>query len=1094
MANKPTQPVFPLGLAAEKQSTLAGVLNTGTIEHGPDAVLTLPEGNASAGLPSSVRYNADSDEFEGFYENGGWLPLGGGGIRWEVLPHASTATLESGRGYLINNTSGASTVVLPLPTRIGDSVTVCDMYGKFSVYPLTIDPNGKAMYGNVEAMTISTDSATATFTWTGDARGWIITAGVGLGQGRVYSRTIYTDTLGFPTSEVTLTTKPSIVDVYVDGKRLVESKYSLSGYEVRFSPSLPAGVELQVVQYVPIQLGLGSGGSDSGITPWVYNGGAAVGGETTISVPDLALGVPFITINGYANYPGFAYSYDSGAHVLTFSTPLETGDMVVLMLSGEVAGNIPVNTSAGFLAIEALRRTYADAGYNLVEGGFGRGGTVNTATDVLLNEVDGKAYSWGGTLPKTVPLGSTPATTGGIGDSAWVDRSSELLVKQVEVTAESFGVISGLVSQAVAKRNADKIMAKAAELSAAGGAKIIFTKPLYQVHLDAADYDPAPATIRVAALKIPYDNIILVGQGWTSTTIQAYDTRAAYSVIQWSASPLENGVSKVTGVGLHHICIDGNYHGDYTAASYDRQTAGVVGAGIIGLNISYLKIKNCSHYGLGLQNGGYKNCSINGLWVENVGADGMDIKDNMSNSRAFHINNVIVSNFGQLDEPANPWAGVDVMSLAPKISNVYVSDFGDKGQPNNGIRIKQGLINDELGRGTGGVWADITNITVVQNKSKAGTPSGSVGLSIRSPYVNYSNIVCMGVDGATLGTGIWIEERYCNGSNVQISKADVGYTTTGASGASERVYGDSQACSVTGITIVDTARALVLNTKFQKVVNAVLKNCPIGVVVGGSIAGKVTIRGIHLDGVTDPFGQMGATYHNITDVTGPDAVNWQASVGIIKGASDFAATTITCKNSVRLYANTTDTAIGTELARFAPTLSNIYSPLSVTGNIMPATANTGYIGSSASSWAGGFTQTAFTVTSDENYKTVPVDMTDEILDAWSEVDFVQYQYLDRVEEKGVDGARWHFGVIAQRTKEAFERHGLDAHRFGFLCYDEWDDKPEVIDEMTGDVRIPAIPAGSRYGIRYEEALVMEAALQRRNYQRLLNRIEALENK
>lgn len=422
MANKPTQPLFPLGIETAEQSKLKGILNTDIIEHGPDAIMTVPETKAADGLPSAVRYNSETDDFEGFYEHGGWLPLGGGGVRWEVLPHAPTATLESGRGYLINNTSGASTVVLPLPTRIGDSVTVCDMYGKFSVYPLTIDPNGKAMYGNVEAMTISTDSATATFTWTGDARGWIITAGVGLGQGRVYSRTIYTDTLGFPTSEVTLATQPSIVDVYVDGKRLVESKYSLSGYEVRFSPSLPAGVELQVVQYVPIQLGLGSGGSDSGITPWVYNGGAAVGGETTISVPDLALGVPFITINGYANYPGFAYSYDVGAHVLTFGTPLEAGDMVVLMLSGEVAGNIPVNTSAGFLAIEALRRTYADAGYNLVEGSFGRGGTVSTATDVLLNEVDGKAYSWGGVFPpegKVIPAGSTPASSGGVVIGAW---------------------------------------------------------------------------------------------------------------------------------------------------------------------------------------------------------------------------------------------------------------------------------------------------------------------------------------------------------------------------------------------------------------------------------------------------------------------------------------------------------------------------------------------------------------------------------------------------------------------------------------------------------------------------------------------------
>lgn len=184
----------------------------------------------------------------------------------------------------------------------------------------------------------------------------------------------------------------------------------------------------------------------------------------------------------------------------------------------------------------------------------------------------------------------------------------------IQVTAESFGVVSGLVSITVAKSNADKIMQKAAELSAAGGGRIVFTKSLYQVHMDESDFSSSTATIRVAALRIPYDNVILCGQGWNSTTIQAYATNSAYGVIQWSKAPLQNGITKVHGVGLHNICIDGNYHGDFTSASYVRQTEGVVGAGIEGLSINNLKVKNCSHYGLGLQNGGYKGCVIDGYW------------------------------------------------------------------------------------------------------------------------------------------------------------------------------------------------------------------------------------------------------------------------------------------------------------------------------------------------------------------------------------------------------------------------------------------------------------------------------------------------
>ena len=358
MANKPTQPMFPLGLATEEQSELAGILNTGVIEHGPDAVLTVPEGTAVDGVPSSIRYNATDDSFEGFYENGGWLPMGGGGIRWEALPHASTAPLAEGRGYLVDNTTGASTVVLPTPTRIGDSVTICDAYGKFSVYPLTIDPDSNLLYGSTEPMTISTGNVSATFTWSGEARGWIITSGVGLGQGRVYSRTIYTDTLTAETAQITLVSKPSIVDVYVDGKRILDSKYSLDGNDVNFSPSLASGSELQIIEYVPIQLGTGVYAGD--------NGASLVG--TT-----------------------------SGSTVQEELNSIDI-DLIKLKLNW------------------AIENGYADSGLN-----FTTGGTlgVNDRNKVVYDPASHAWYSWVGVLPKVIPTASSPASTGGVSDSAW---------------------------------------------------------------------------------------------------------------------------------------------------------------------------------------------------------------------------------------------------------------------------------------------------------------------------------------------------------------------------------------------------------------------------------------------------------------------------------------------------------------------------------------------------------------------------------------------------------------------------------------------------------------------------------------------------
>jgi hypothetical protein len=76
---------------------------------------------------------------------------------------------------------------------------------------------------------------------------------------------------------------------------------------------------------------------------------------------------------------------------------------------------------------EALRRSYADAGFTLVGGSFESGGTLNNTNDVLLHKASGIAYSWSGSFPKVVAAASTPETSGGIGAGAWVDRTQESL-------------------------------------------------------------------------------------------------------------------------------------------------------------------------------------------------------------------------------------------------------------------------------------------------------------------------------------------------------------------------------------------------------------------------------------------------------------------------------------------------------------------------------------------------------------------------------------------------------------------------------------------------------------------------------------------
>lgn len=155
----------------------------------------------------------------------------------------------------------------------------------------------------------------------------------------------------------------------------------------------------------------------------------------------------------------------------------------------------------------------------------------------------------------------------------------------------------------------------------------------------------------------------------------------------------------------------------------------------------------------------------------------------------------------------------------------------------------------------------------------------------------------------------------------------------------------------------------------------------------------------------------------------------------------------------------------------------------------PATDNTKTIGNASFRWSVVYAGTGTINTSDERAKEQVQDIDAAVLRAWGKVGYVQYKFKDAVEAKG-NGARWHFGLIAQRVKEAFESEGLDAFEYGLLCHDQWEDQYEdVLVEVevqnsdgsiskvlqgNGEKRI-VVPAGDRYGIRYEEALALECA-------------------
>ncbi|WP_332695128.1 tail fiber domain-containing protein [Halalkalibacter lacteus] len=173
----------------------------------------------------------------------------------------------------------------------------------------------------------------------------------------------------------------------------------------------------------------------------------------------------------------------------------------------------------------------------------------------------------------------------------------------------------------------------------------------------------------------------------------------------------------------------------------------------------------------------------------------------------------------------------------------------------------------------------------------------------------------------------------------------------------------------------------------------------------------------------------------------------------------------------------------------------------------PSIDNNTSIGSSSLRFKQVYAGTGTINTSDKNAKKDMKPINDKVLDAWSDVAYSQFRFKDAVKEKG-KAARTHFGIIAQEIEIAFKRHGLNAFDYGILCYDEWDDMYEemeeektVVDEETGEETIMSVKtgkmkkvksAGRLYSIRPDECLMLESALMRRTNKRLEERLSALE--
>jgi hypothetical protein len=212
-------------------------------------------------------------------------------------------------------------------------------------------------------------------------------------------------------------------------------------------------------------------------------------------------------------------------------------------------------------------------------------------------------------------------------------------------------------------------------------------------------------------------------------------------------------------------------------------------------------------------------------------------------------------------------------------------------------------------------------------------------------------------------------------------------------------------------------------------------------------------------GHTAGYNNIGEKNVFIGGGTGPSVgqISGGFNIFVGYGAGSNASQSLLGQNSIAIGDNSYTTggnavAIGSGVSSPA----NIFTVCnSLHTFFRPSTDNVTALGGPSNRWTVVYAATGAINTSDEREKQQIKPIDAAVLRAWAKVEYCQYKFNDAVEKKG-DDARWHFGLVAQRVKDAFESEGLDAFEYGVLCHNTWED-------------------GDRYGIRYEEALALECA-------------------
>ncbi len=773
---------------------------------------------------------------------------------------------------------------------------------------------------------------------------------------------------------------------------------------------------------------------------------------------------------------------------------------------------------------------------------FEKGFNVTTWNEVLLWEEDGEYYRWDGTLPKTVPAGSTPETSGGIGLGAWVS------VGDASLRGETRNAL----------RN---------DIYANHQRKVVAQMPLL-----FPDYRAIMAANPTATYMYPQG--FCITKGLIYITYPFEPKQLTNVVVVFNLSGVYQGYYYVQAGGAG-AAAEGLVVTDYygTPRMFVGHTSGIIREfSLVGATYGSTLVPTQSH-SVGLFNQfGFRD----GTWLveQNVPEVGQvrtrtvlgvfDANFNQTGSITLplHDSGYVTETTSEYAPYFNKRQGFAVGPnffvcgyggyFADAASDVRYNEYqGSKVFNPDGTKRTESMLHPQA-------MMDLMKqagmaVTRIENE---GVYVSDDGKSIYSLFIHQER-----TGSAPYSTGLVVFEEYSNDSQaIDFSSAARMYRGYNVDHSSIGTFPRSSAGMVnpaTGAVFSSLSDILQYMQKAnQKVFSFYTGTVSITDLSGVAMPGSTYVEILSANNQTFIVNYYSAdsaiNYIVATNSSGnfvfvrQRPALWASNITVQQNseanvnqlnritAASYAGATTNSQKILMIDQQSTSVANGLVLGggsgayRSATTMDVMLNsdPTALSGTLQwrfyvgglrPGSDNSMNFGQAAYRIKDSYFANAPTISSDGTLKTAPVAITevsesmttsqDELLDAWSDVSVVAYKWLDAVAAKG-ELARWHFGVIAQDVRDAFLSHGIDGTRFGLLCYDEWDDQyapvmavhttiengEEIVTEYdTGEV-VLVKKAGSSWGIRPDQCAWLEAAYQRRRMDRLEARLKALETR